>query len=598
MPTQKYTINQYTIDTILAWIKSDEIAIPEIQRPFVWNASKVRDLMDSLYNGYPVGYFISWRNPDVKLKDGTSALGKRVLIDGQQRVAALNAAVLGEYVINKDYRKVKIQIAYHPVDEKFEVFNPAIGKDDAWLPDIAKIISEGLTYLRQVSEFYCKKNDVDQDLIFERLDKVRKITQTQVGLIELAPALDIETVTEIFIRINSEGVVLSQADFVMSKIASNEHYGGTALRKAIDYFCHLAIAPEFYPQLKDLDDEFTQTQYFQQMKWLRKETDDLYDPSYTDLLRVAFASEFQRGRLTDLVSLLSGRNFETRTFEEEIAEDTFRKLGLGIEKFINETQFKRFVMIVKSAGLIKPFMIRSKNVINMAYALYLKLRDLGYEPAEIERYVRKWFVMSILTRRYSGSAESQIDFDIKQVAGPDFPDYYQSIEEGELSDAYWNVALPQNLTTSVASSPFFHVYLASQVNGKDKGFLSREITTQNLITHRGDIHHVFPRDFLKKRGLTKGRYNQIANYVYMQSEINIRIGNKAPKTYFGELKEQCNGGDVKYGGITTMRSLNKNLKMNAIPKSVFEMDFKDYDQFLEERRILMAQKIKEYYFSL
>jgi hypothetical protein len=234
----------------------------------------------------------------------------------------------------------------------------------------------------------------------------------------------------------------------------------------------------------------------------------------------------------------------------------------------------------------------------MAYAIYLKLRDLGYDPAEIERYVRKWFVMSILTGRYSSSPESQIDFDIKQVAGSNFPKYYQSIEEGELSDAYWSVTLPQSLTTSVASSPYFHVFLASQVKSMDRGCLSRVVTVHDLITHRGDIHHVFPRDFLKKRGLTRGSYNQIANYVYMQSEINIRIGNKAPNVYFEELKEQCNSGELRYGGIDDMKLLKRNLKMNAVPLSIFDMEFDDYEQFLEERRVLMAQKIKEYYFSL
>jgi hypothetical protein len=595
---QKYSINQYSIDTILAWIRSDEIAIPEIQRPFVWKAAKVRDLMDSLYNGFPVGYLIAWRNPDIKLKDGTSSLGKRILIDGQQRITALNAAILGEYVVNENYQKVKIRIAFQPLEERFEVTNPAIAKDTIWLPDVSDIINGELSYLNKLTNEYCEKNGVDTDLVFNRLDKLRKIKNTQLGLIELEATLDIETVTEIFIRINSEGVVLSQADFVMSKIAANEHYGGTTLRKAIDYFCHLAIAPEFYPQIKELDTEFAQTHYFQKMGWLRKETDDLYDPSYTDLLRVAFASEFQRGRLTDLVSLLSGRNFETRTFEEEIAEDTFKRLGQGVEKFINETHFKRFLMIIKSAGFIHSSLIRSMNVVNMAYAIYLKLRDLGYDPAEIERYVRKWFVMSILTGRYSGSAESQIDFDIKQVAGKNFPKYFQATEEGELSDAYWNVTLPQSLTTSVASSPYFHVFLAAQVKLKDKGFLSREITVHDLITHRGDIHHVFPREYLKKRGLTRGSYNQIANYVYMQSEINIRIGKKAPNVYFSELKGQCNGGELKYGGIDDMKLLRKNLKMNAVPPSIFDMEFEDYEQFLEERRMLMAQKIKEYYFSL
>ena len=103
MDIQKYSVNQHLIETLLAWVKSGEIAIPEIQRPFVWNASKVRDLMDSLYQGYPIGYIITWLNPNVRLKDGTTSTGKKVLIDGQQRVTALTAAILGQYVVNKDY---------------------------------------------------------------------------------------------------------------------------------------------------------------------------------------------------------------------------------------------------------------------------------------------------------------------------------------------------------------------------------------------------------------------------------------------------------------------------------------------------------------
>lgn len=598
MSTQKYTINQYTINTLLAWIKAQEIAIPEIQRPFVWKPVKVRDLMDSLYHGYPVGYLIAWRNPDVKLKDGSTSMGKRILIDGQQRVTALTAAVLGDTVVNENYQRVRIQIAYHPLDEKFEVFNPAIAKDESWLPDIAQIISGSLAFLGRTTEEYCMKNEIDEDTVFERLDKVRQITQTQMGMIELAHDLDIETVTEIFIRINSQGVVLSQADFVMSKIAANERYGGVTLRKCIDYFCHLAIAPEFFSHLAENDKEFSQTPYLQQISWLRKETEDLYDPTYTDLIRVAFTTEFERGRLSDLVSLLSGRNFETRTFEETIAEETFSRLNQSVQKFINETNFKRFLMIIKSAGFIASWMIRSMNALNMAYIVYLKLRDLNYNQGEIEQYVRRWFVLSILTGRYSGSPESQIDFDIKQIASRNFGEYLNDVESADLSDAFWEFALVQNLETSVASSPYFHVYLASQVKGHDKGFLSKEITVHDLINHRGDIHHIFPRNYLKKNGLARGSYNQIANYVYMQSEINIKVGSKSPKLYFDELAKQCNGGDLKYGSIVSLTVLKKNLAMNSIPESIFDMEIDRYEAFLVERRLLMAQKIREYYFSL
>src|SRR5690606_27500581 len=112
------------------------------------------------------------------------------------------------------------------------------------------------------------------------------LTKKQIGLIDLEPDLDIDTVTEIFIRINSEGVVLSQADFAMSKIASNENYNGQTLRKAIDYFSHLAVAPEFYQYIADHDREFSKTHFFQKMTWLKNENEDLYDPKYTDVLRV------------------------------------------------------------------------------------------------------------------------------------------------------------------------------------------------------------------------------------------------------------------------------------------------------------------------
>ena len=101
---QKYSVNQHLIETILSFVKAGDIAIPEIQRPFVWDSSKVRDLMDSLYQGYPIGYVIAWRNPNVRLKDGSLSEGKKILIDGQQRVTALTAAILGEYVVNKTLR--------------------------------------------------------------------------------------------------------------------------------------------------------------------------------------------------------------------------------------------------------------------------------------------------------------------------------------------------------------------------------------------------------------------------------------------------------------------------------------------------------------
>lgn len=595
MTVQKYSVNQYPIQALLTWVQTGGIAIPEIQRPFVWSASQVRDLIDSLYTGYPVGYLIAWRNPHVRLKDGSVSEGKRILIDGQQRVTALMSALLGISVINKEYRKVNITIAFNPIERRFEVTNPAIQKDKQWLPNIADVLSPEVKMLRLVNE-YCENNaGTDQDEIYESIELLRGIINNHIGLIELNSDLDIETVTEIFIRINSKGTVLSQADFVMSKIAANEVYGGNLLRKCIDYFCHLAIAPEFFEQIKGSDMEFAKTEYFSKMSWLRKENDDLYDPSYTDMLRVAFMSEFKRAKLEDLVALLSGRNFETREYEETIEEQSFRMLETGIMRFMNETDFKRFLMIIRSAGFIETSMIRSRNTLNFAYTLYLTMRNQNESADDIESCVRRWFVMSILTGRYSGSAESTMNFDIKQINERGAVTYLRELEEAELSDAFWQAGLPQAMNTSVATSPYFYAYLAAQVHANDKGFLSKDITVRDLITHRGDVHHLFPRSYLKKYDLTKGKYNQIANYVMMQSEINIAIADQAPQDYFSQLNEQCVLGQAAYGGITTLDEMRVNFTTHCIPEGMEQMDIDGYEEFLHKRRLLMADKIRHYY---
>ncbi|MCS7258174.1 MAG: DUF262 domain-containing protein [candidate division WOR-3 bacterium] len=596
--TQKYRISNITVNDIFYWYRQQEIAIPEIQRPFVWDSTQVRDLFDSLYQGYPIGYLIVWKNPNVRLKDGGISEGKKILIDGQQRIMSLLTAILGIEIINKNYKKQRIVISFNPQTEKFEVYNPAIAKDPSWITDIGPIIRNDIGLIKSVQEYLNKNPNANRNQVEIVLEKLRNIINKPIGVVELSHDLDIETVTEIFIRINSKGMVLNQADFAMSKIASNETYNGPMLRRCIDYFCRASTSPEFIDDIKRNDPDFANSEFFKKIKWLRNETDELYDPGYADLLRVAFTLEFNRGRLADLVSLLSGRNFETKTYEEEIVKESFNKLKNGVLNFINETNFKRFIMIIKSAGFITPDMIRSKNVLNFAYILYLKLRSLGYNPADIEKYVRKWVVLSILTDRYSASLESQIDFDIRNIATRRFEDFLADVESAQLSDAFWKSGLVQKLKTSVSSSPYFNVYLAAQVKFNDKGFLSRDITVKDLILQKGDIHHIFPKEYLKSRGMKRDQYNQIANYCYTQSEINIKIKNSSPKEYFSVVFKQCKGGKLKLGGIDNIETLKQNLEENCVPEEIKDMEFEQYEDFLEKRRALMAKKIKEYYYSL
>lgn len=598
MSTQRYSVAPHPIETFLTWVKSGEIAIPEIQRPFVWEATKVRNLLDSLYQGYPIGYLITWRNPTIKLKDGTPAAGKRILIDGQQRVTALMAALLGREVLTKDYETVRIRIAFHPQDERFEVANPAIRKDGAWIEDIADVFSPSVGIFQLVGSYCAKNPETSQEAVFSSIEKLRKIINNHVGIIELADDLDIETVTEIFIRVNSAGAELSQADFAMSKIAVNESYGGNLLRKAIDYFCHLAVAPEFLSRIEKADKTFAASEFLPQMRWLKDVNDDLYDPTYTDMLRVAFTSEFRRGKLQDLVALLSGRNFETKQFEEAIAEESFGRLKKGILAFINKNHFDRITMILRSGGFATSDLIGGRNAVNFAYILYLRGKAEKVAAADLERIVRRWYAMSILRGRYTGSPETAFDLDIRQVEARGLSAYVESVIENELPESFWTGMLPQLMDTSSAQSPYFLAYKAAQAKLADKGFLSRDISVLDLLLNRTDVHHIYPRNHLKKQGLSRGRYNQIGNFVLTQSEINIAIGDRPPEQYFTELMEQCSGGKKRYGGITDADELRANLRTSCVPESLLDGKIPSYDDFLEERRRLMALKIKAWFDAL
>lgn len=594
----KYSVHQQPVETLLSWIKSGEIAIPEIQRPFVWKSAKVRDLIDSLYQGYPVGYIITWRNPDVKLKNGELSAGKKVLIDGQQRITALTAAVVGQRVLNKNYKEINIRIAFNPIIEKFEVLNKAFEKSPEWINNINPIINDEISITKAIREYLKLNTEADEDLIEERIENLKRIKNKQVGIIELDSSLDIDTVTDIFIRINQKGVVLSNADFVMSKIASDEVYGGNKMRKLVDYFCRLLVDKDFNKHILDNDTSFASSDYYKALKWMATGSDDLYVPDYIDVLRVAFTYKFSRGKFSDLVALLSGRNFETRTYESEIAERSYGMLSEGLTDFANQTSYQRFIMLVKSAGLISQKLISSKNSLNFSYALYLKLRHDSMPESEIQHYVKRWLVMSLLISRYSGSSESMIDEDIKQINEKGVKAYLEQMEQNHLGQGFWEFSLVNQLESSSVNNNAYNVYLAAQCYGNTPSFLSKSMKISSLIEQRGDVHHIFPKKYLSQNGFIPKQYNQVANFVYTEQATNIKVGMKTPNDYLAKVMEQIQDGVFDISTLDSRKGLEENLVLNDIPAVLYTATHLDYNDFLVKRRKLMGAKIKKYYEQL
>ncbi len=597
MPSQHYSMSPYPVETILTWVKSGDIAIPEIQRPFVWSPAQVRALIDSLYRGFPVGYLIAWRNPNIRLRDGSRAAGKRLLIDGQQRITALMSAVLGMEVVTKEYDRVTIRIAFNPLQGTFEVPTPPLLRDPAWIPDISTAFTPTFSVIDFVTDFHARNPGSSRETIYRNVERLRDIIGNSIGMIELDPALSIETVAEIFFRVNREGTPLSQADFVMSKIACNEEQDGVNMRKAIDYFCHMGVAPGFQERLKDLDRDFASTEYYNHISWLRNDTDEIYAPAYPDVLRVAFTASFGRGALEDLVALLSGFNFDTHQYEDDIVEQSFRTLKQGLLEAMNEANFKKFVSIVQSAGFVEASQVSSRNTLNFAYVVYLFLRIQRRPQEEVAQLVRRWLVLSILTGRYTGSPDSTFDQDIRQIRDQGFDVYAQAVAKVELSPAYWDSLLLQTLSSS-SNSHIFRVFQAAQIYAGDTAFLSNTITVAQLVRDHEDAHHIFPQGVLRRAAVAKARMTITPNLVMASEAVSEAIGDRSPATYFADLAKQVAGEPTHFGDITSADVLRENFRQHCIPENMASRSTADYEAFLDERRRLMAVKLRAYYESL
>ena len=594
----KYSVNQSPVSNLLAQVESDQIAIPELQRPFVWDSVKVRDLMDSLYNGYPVGYLITWQSIGAHLKGGSVSGFQQILIDGQQRITALRAAVAGLPVINKRYQQIRITIAFNPVTEEFATLTPAIKKSSQWIHDISEIFQSASSF-EFVTKYIAANPEVDSNVAASNIGKLAEIKNAQIGIIALSDDLDVETVSEIFIRINSKGVPLSSADFAMSKIAT---YGerGRNLRKLIDYFCNLAVAPHIYSDIAENDIEFAATPYLSQIAWLKNDSEDLYDPSYGDIIRVAGLVGFSRGKASSIVSELSGRDPETRKVDEDRIPVAFDTLESALEKIVNKFHFENFLMTIKSAGFISPKLINSQNALNFAYALYLRLReDSELSEGDRKRIVRRWFVLSMLTGRHSGSFESVWEQDIRRIAQVGANEYLKQLEDSDLSEGFWDVSLPASLETTSTISPYFQTYMAAQVSAGARGFLSKSIKVSEMLQHSGDIHHVVPKDYLQKNGYSdREDYNQVANFALTETSINISVSNQPPDVYMARVTKQIETGVLNLGEITSSEDLHRNLHENSLPGNFADVDAGSYKEFLVERRKLMARAIREYYEKL
>lgn len=596
MRADNYKITQYSVSSILGYVENSQIAIPEIQRPFVWKGEEVRALIDSLYEGYPIGYLIVWQNSQVRVRNFGKGGTKKILIDGQQRVTALMAALLGKEVLDEQYQSHRIRIAFNPLagkgEERFAVCDTKHEEDSRWIPDISIFFRRDFSF-RQFEKEYKEANpDEDFTPLEESVDTLKEIVKHQVGVIELSFLLDIDVVSEIFIRINLQGKPLNQEDFVMSKISVNEQYGGDYIRNCIDYFCHLLREPSFYQVLQQNETEFFNSEYGKALTWCQNEEQSLYIPSYADVLKVVLISYFGKTRIGDLVHLLSGRDGEKKGFSKKeiskkVSEEAFEKLGAGVKAFVCEENFQGFQKALKKAGYSCSRLLYSQSVLNYCYAMYLLMYRQGIGEKERESLLTKWITMAMITGHYQSGGESTVQKDYANAQEEGFASYLAQIEELKLTDEFYNNILPEKFTSTTARTAPFLAYVATQC-ARGVHSLYSDVTIEELYKNKTESYQILPKAYLAKCGYkTREIYGQAANLTYISKEIKDIIRKKSPVDYKEDLEKAI--------GI---EKICTSLKENGLAETIFTANETDVIQILADRRRQMASEIRDFYKTL
>ena len=596
MRADNYKITQYSVSSILGYVENSQIAIPEIQRPFVWKGEEVRALIDSLYEGYPIGYLIVWQNSQVRVRNFGKGGTKKILIDGQQRVTALMAALLGKEVLDEQYQSHRIRIAFNPLagkgEERFAVCDTKHEEDSRWIPDISIFFRRDFSF-RQFEKEYKEANpDEDFTPLEESVDTLKEIVKHQVGVIELSFLLDIDVVSEIFIRINLQGKPLNQEDFVMSKISVNEQYGGDYIRNCIDYFCHLLREPSFYQVLQQNETEFFNSEYGKALTWCQNEEQSLYIPSYADVLKVVLISYFGKTRIGDLVHLLSGRDgvkkiFSKKEISKKVSEEAFEKLGAGVKAFVCEENFQGFQKALKKAGYSCSRLLYSQSVLNYCYAMYLLMYRQGIGEKERESLLSKWITMAMITGHYQSGGESTVQKDYANAQEEGFASYLAQIEELKLTDEFYNNILPEKFTSTTARTAPFLAYVATQC-ARGVHSLYSDVTIEELYKNKTESYQILPKAYLAKCGYkTKEIYGQVANLTYISKETKDIIRKKFPVDYKEDLEKAI--------GIEKIRT---SLKENGLAETIFTANETDVIQILDDRRRQMASEIRDFYKTL
>jgi hypothetical protein len=581
---QVFKTTDYDIGRLVNDIEIGDIALPDIQRPFVWyrKISKVRDLFDSIYKGYPIGYLLFWENANrsdyknIGFDEKKRKIPRFLIIDGQQRLTALFAVIKDREVLTPEYEKSKIKVSFRPMDATFEVGDAATDRDPEYIANISSlwsgegdffIINAFLSNLKEKREL----TKEEEKTISANIQNLINIIKYPLTALEISADLQEEVVSDIFVRINSQGVSLTQADFILTLLSVYWEEG----RKEIEQFC---IDSRRVP---DKDTRHSPFNY-------------LIKPDPDDMLRVLVGCSFHRAKMKDVYSTIRGRNIETGEFSESLRVQQFEKLKGSLSIVLDNTNWQGFLKILIGCGYKDEQLISSKNAVLYSYILYLIGKEnFNVNHHELQRVIGHWFVMTSLTGRYSSSPETVFEKDLNRVKEFNTDSFVSGLEKiitDNLTNDFWEITLVGQMETSSARSPEANAFYAALNKLGSPVLFSRKLVgdlydpSLKIKKKRLEKHHIFPRNYLiKKYGFDsnkdKVKINQIANLTFLEFEDNIEISDDEPWEYFAMAKQRF-----------SHEELTEMLHQHAIPDNFHELE---YGEFLQKRRKMMVEIIRK-----
>lgn len=567
----------YSLEDLLTYIDIGDIGLPDIQRPFVWKNTKVRDLFDSMYRGFPVGYFLFWANHSDDKARGIGSGAKvhevpnRLIVDGQQRLTSLFAVFRGQPVLDENYQHRQIEIAFQPRTGKFEVADNSIRRDPEWIPNISILWAKGQASRRLVNGFIeqlaerTPLSEEEEEQIAQSIERLINLKSYPFTALEIAEHVDEEQVAEIFVRINSEGKKLNQADFILTLLSVFWHEG----RLALEQFCADSRLPA---QGKSSFNHFI-------------------EPDPDQLLRVSVALAFRRARLKSVYQVLRGKDPETGEYSATVRDAQFAKLQKAQAHVLNLTHWHQYFSALVGAGFRSRQMISSELALMYGYVFYLIGRvDLGMPEAQLQRLIGRWFFFITLKGRYSASPESKLDADLADLRSVETPEAFAALLEekmaSELTNDFWEITLPFSMESSSARSPEFFAFVAAQNRLNAPVLFSHKKVSDLLdpavVSTKESLerHHLFPKAWLIRSGIEEQRQtNQLANYALIEWSENIRISDDAPAEYLPPIRTQF--------------AATEWVRMQALHALPEDWERMEYFEFLAARRRLIAALIRQ-----